>query len=179
MCADLNMPRPMSAHTFQEHLVHVKSAAEMAAQQSMAEAATELREARGVTSDKLVDCRTMFDGTWRKRGHSFLQGAVTCISADNEKRGHCEIFPLMGLKVGVHSHSYYENSDSRRICASAKKSTEKEKKKLDRPKGQRERSWKMPISRLRVLCTVLELDLRMTSSLIDCSVFFRFLRLPS
>ena len=47
---------------------------------------------------------------------------------NNGKRGHCEIFPLMGLKVGVHSHSYYENSDSRRICASAKKSTEKEKK---------------------------------------------------
>ena len=47
---------------------------------------------------------------------------------NNGKRGHCEIFPLMGLKVGVHSLSYYENSDSRRICASAKKSTEKEKK---------------------------------------------------
>ena len=45
---------------------------------------------------------------------------------NNGKKGHCEIFPLMGLKVGV--HSYYENSDSRRICASAKKSTEKEKK---------------------------------------------------
>ena len=27
----------------------------------------------------------MFDGTWRKRGHSSLQGAVSCISARTTK----------------------------------------------------------------------------------------------
>ena len=107
MCADLNMPRPMSAHTFQEHLVHVKSAAETAAQQSMAEAAPELREARGATSDELVDCRTMFDGTWRKRGHSSLQGAVTCISADTGK-----VLDYEGLNKVCHKCARFSDQES-------------------------------------------------------------------
>ena len=81
MSADLNMPNPMAQHTFQEHLASIKSAAVVAAKQSMDIAAIELRNAMDVHGDELADCRAMFDGTWRKRGHSSLQGAVTCVSA--------------------------------------------------------------------------------------------------
>ena len=87
--------------------LHVKSAAETAAQQSMAEAATELREARGATSDELVDCRTMFDGTWRKRGHSSLQGAVTCISADTGK-----VLDYEGLNKVCHKCARFSDQES-------------------------------------------------------------------
>ena len=75
------MPNPVAQHTFQEHLASIKSAAEVAAKHSMDTAAMELWNAMDVHVDEQSDCRAMFDGTWRKRGYSSLQRAVTCISA--------------------------------------------------------------------------------------------------
>ena len=51
MCADLNMPNPMAQHTFQEHLASIKSAAEVAAKQSM-DIGMEQRNAMDVHGDK-------------------------------------------------------------------------------------------------------------------------------
>ena len=107
MCADLNMPNPMAQHTFQEHLASIKSAAEVAAKQSMDTAAMELRNAMDVHGDELTDCRAMFDGTWRKRGHSSLQGAVTCISALTGK-----LLDYESLNKVCHKCARYANRDS-------------------------------------------------------------------
>ena len=30
----------------------------------------------------IIECKAMFDGTWHKRGHSSLQGAVTAIAVE-------------------------------------------------------------------------------------------------
>ena len=43
---------------------------------------------------------------------------------NDEERGHSYIFPLLGLKMGLHSKVYYEIRDSRRISASARKITQ-------------------------------------------------------
>ena len=67
-CADLNMPIPMSQHTFESHLSAVKLASEETAKQSFSQAAKELHEHQETPLNEVVDCRTMFDGSWRKRG---------------------------------------------------------------------------------------------------------------
>ena len=44
------------------------------------------------------------------------------------KGGHARIFSQIGLYVGIHSHIYYWANDTRRICASSKKNTGKQRK---------------------------------------------------
>ena len=44
------------------------------------------------------------------------------------KRRQADKFSQMGLDVGIHSHIYYWAYDTRKICASAKKNLEKQKK---------------------------------------------------
>ena len=56
--------------------------------------------------------------------------------------GQAGIFSRMRLDVGIPSHIYYWANDTRRICASAKKNTEKQKKRVDNLKGYKERSRK-------------------------------------
>ena len=59
------------------------------------------------------------------------------------KRGHAGKFSQMGLDVGIHSHIYYWANDTRKICANAKKNSEKQKKQkksLDDLKGYKERT---------------------------------------
>ncbi len=47
----------------------------------MKKAADEDHIAAGLQLEETVECNAMFDGTWRKRGFSSLQGGVTAISA--------------------------------------------------------------------------------------------------
>ena len=101
------MPNPMAQHTFQQHLASIKSAAEVAAKQSMDTAAMELRNAMDVHGDELTDCRAMFGGTWRNRGHSSLQGALTCISALTRK-----LLDYESLNKVCHKCARYSNRDS-------------------------------------------------------------------
>ena len=75
-CADLNMPTPMSQHTFEYHLSAVKLAADETAEQSLSQATKDLHEHLKAPLNEVVNCRTMFDGSWRKRGHASLQGQV-------------------------------------------------------------------------------------------------------
>ena len=48
--------------------------------------------------------------------------------------GQAGIFSRMRLDVGIPSHIYYWANDTRRICASAKKNTEKQKKEIRQSK---------------------------------------------
>ena len=88
-CGGLNMPPPMNASSFSEINKKLKNAAEAVATDSMNRAAAEVREDSGSTSSSsvpvAVNTTAMFDGTWQKRGHSSLTGAVTCISPKNSK----------------------------------------------------------------------------------------------
>ena len=106
-CADLNMPTPMSQHTFEYHLSAVKLAAEETAKQSLSRATKELHEHLKAPLNEVVNCRTMFDGSWRKRGHSSLQGTVACISTDTGK-----VLDYEALNKVCHKCSRFSNTDS-------------------------------------------------------------------
>ena len=68
--------------------------------------------------------------------------ADSVLHFNDGKRGHAGIFSQMGLDVGIHSHNYYWAYDTRKICGSAKKNSEKQKKSLDNLKGYKERTRK-------------------------------------
>ena len=62
-------------------------------------------------------------------GQDYLDFAIAdaVVHFNDGKRGHSYIFPLLELKMGLHSKVYYEIRDSRRISASIRKSYEKGK----------------------------------------------------
>ena len=74
------MPSAMTIEKYAENLC-LKGALEEEAERSMKKAADEEHIAAGVQLEETVECNAMFDGTWRKRGFSSLQGGVTVISA--------------------------------------------------------------------------------------------------
>ena len=80
-CALMNMPTPMSKSTYQRHQAALLNAANTVAKQShdnAAETVRKLGEEEGSTSPG--DIPVTFDGTWMRRGHTFVHGAVTVIS---------------------------------------------------------------------------------------------------
>ena len=85
LSSDLNVPNPMNAETFQDNFEVIRDATELEAKDSMYRAAVEEHTVCGADVNNVVNCRVMFDGTWRKRGRSSLQGGVTAISAATGK----------------------------------------------------------------------------------------------
>ena len=59
---------------------------------------------------------------------------------NNGKKEYVGIFSHVRFDVGIPSHIYHWANDTRRICPSAKKNTEKQKKRLDNLKGYKERT---------------------------------------
>ena len=68
--------------------------------------------------------KTVFSG----RDHLDRGLADAALHFNCGKSGHGELFLLLGLDTGLHSAKFYEISDTRRIVASPRKSSEKEKK---------------------------------------------------
>ena len=66
--------------------------------------------------------------------------ADSVLHLNDGKRGHAGIFSRMRLDVGIPSHIYYWANDTRRICASAEKNMEKQKKRLDNLKRYKGRT---------------------------------------
>lgn len=65
-----------------------KHALQEVAQDSMCNAAKEVKDMKSVANsvrDDPVDCGVSVDGTWQKRGHSSLNGAVAVLSIDTGK----------------------------------------------------------------------------------------------
>ena len=77
LCSILNMPEAMR---------RVKEALEKEASFSMEKAAHEEHGILGSPLNQIVECKAMFDGPWRERGHSSLHGVVTAMSAET---GRC------------------------------------------------------------------------------------------
>lgn len=73
------MPPPMTNRSFKSLNKKLKLAAKQVAQESMNQAAEEIRQSSSETEGP-VDTVAMFNGTWQKRGHSSRTGAVTCIT---------------------------------------------------------------------------------------------------
>ena len=91
----MNMANPIEQRPFTNLLGKISNAAVSVAEESMNNAAAEVRE-KAESSDDIVETTCLFDGTWQKRGFSSLIGVVACISAVNYKvleiedlRKHC------------------------------------------------------------------------------------------
>lgn len=85
LCTDLNMPPPMTADVYKSTLDKVTEAVVEESEASMQSAAALEHDLGGAAVDTIMNCKAMFDGTWRKRGHSSLQGGVTGISVESGK----------------------------------------------------------------------------------------------
>ena len=71
-------------------------------------------------------------------GQDYIDFALadSVLNFNDGERKYVGIFSQMGLYVGIHSHVYYWANDTRKICASAKK-TRKSKKNKQSKRAQR------------------------------------------
>jgi len=70
----------MAKRSYEKHSKHIKDAAISEAKESMSAAVKEIREINNCGEDDLADIAITIDGTWMKRGHSSLYGAVFALS---------------------------------------------------------------------------------------------------
>lgn len=87
-CATMNMPPPLSKDAYADHNRRLQHALQEVAQDSMCNAAKEVKDMKSVANsvrDDPVDCGVSVDGTWQKRGHSSLNGSVAVLSIDTGK----------------------------------------------------------------------------------------------
>jgi len=66
----------MAKRSYEKHSKHIKDAAILEAKERMTAAVKEIREINNCEEDDLADISITIDGTWMKRGHSSLYGAV-------------------------------------------------------------------------------------------------------
>ena len=88
LCAYLNIPSPMSHDTYSSTMKTIQGCLKNKVAENMRDAAKEEKD----QETNHTECDVMLDGTWRKRGFSSLQGAVTAISA---KTGKCLDFETL------------------------------------------------------------------------------------
>eukprot|EP00795_Rhopilema_esculentum_P006810 gene6810-12400_t len=88
LCAYLNIPSPMSHDTYSSTMKSIQGCLKNKVAENMRDAAKEEKD----QETNHTECNVMLDGTWRKRGFSSLQGAVTAISA---KTGKCLDFETL------------------------------------------------------------------------------------
>ena len=83
----MNSPAPMSRKNYRKNFQKVHVASKEVARQSMAKAASELRESQAFVSSVEINggCAVSLDGTWQKRGYASHHGIVTCISVQTGK----------------------------------------------------------------------------------------------
>ena len=84
-CALMNMPKPMTANNFDKITKTLKHATQKVAENTMKDAAKEIRSKDNVPEDGVVDAGVSCDGSWQRRGFSSLNGVVTAISIDTGK----------------------------------------------------------------------------------------------
>ena len=88
--ACMGMPQPMTPSVYSSINDTVGLAYEAVAQQSMKEAADELRTTEMTADEEILDTQVTIDGTWQKRGHSSLNGVVVACSK-NAKVIDCQV----------------------------------------------------------------------------------------
>ena len=70
----------MNQSAFKQTETRIKKAAELVAEKSMVQAATEAKKHYYENDDGMVDIAVSGDGTWRKRGYTSLYGVVAALS---------------------------------------------------------------------------------------------------
>ena len=81
----MNMPKPMTANNYDKMTNNIRNAAQLVAQETMQEAANEVRNKSEGSGQAVVNTGISCDGTWQKRGYSSLNGVTTVISMENGK----------------------------------------------------------------------------------------------
>ena len=81
----MNMPKPMNKNNYNKLAISIKEACKVVAEETMSDAASELRAKQTQLSNKVVNEKISCDGSWQRRGFSSLNGFVAAISMDNGK----------------------------------------------------------------------------------------------
>ena len=80
LCCYLNMPEPMLSNNYQNISCKLNESTTRVAEKSMSMAASKLRGA----ADS-ADVGVSVDGTWQRKGFTYLNGVITAISIDSGK----------------------------------------------------------------------------------------------
>ena len=75
----------MTANNFHKITKTLKNATQKVVENTMKDAAKEIRYKENVPEDGVVDAGVSCDGSWQRRGFSSLNGVVTAISIDTGK----------------------------------------------------------------------------------------------
>ena len=85
-CCLMNLPPPSSKSTFVEYHQLIGEKSQLHVEDSLKRAREEVRQFYGAVSEsEIVDCLVSIGGTWQKRGHQSLLGAVDVIEYLNGK----------------------------------------------------------------------------------------------
>ena len=85
-CCLMNLPPPSSRSTFVEYHQLIGEKSHLHVEDSLKRAREEVRHYYGAVSEsEIVDCLVSVDGTWQKRGHQSLIGAVYVIEYQTGK----------------------------------------------------------------------------------------------
>lgn len=81
----MNMPKPMTQNNYDKLVNKIAGVTKNVAEETMSDAANDIREQVGVADDSPADIGVSCDGTWQKRGFSSLNGVFAAISIDTGK----------------------------------------------------------------------------------------------
>jgi hypothetical protein len=81
----MNMPTPMTQKNYDRSVKFMTNIVQNVAEETMTEAAQELKESKGEQVDNIVNISVSCDGSWQRRGFSSLNGSFTAISVDSGK----------------------------------------------------------------------------------------------
>ena len=107
-CSTLDVPGPMAKRTYEKCSKEIKDAAVLEAKESMSAAAREVRELNNCEDGALADIAITIDGTWMKRGHSSLYGAVFALPWQTGK-----VLDYAVQSKFCYECNYWENQDER------------------------------------------------------------------
>ena len=89
----MNLPPPSSKSTFVEYHQLIGEKSQLHVEDSLKRSREEVRRFYGAVSEsEIVDCLVSVDGTWQKRGHQSLLGAVYVIEYQTGKVLDCNFF---------------------------------------------------------------------------------------
>ena len=86
LTALMNLPKPMITNNYDKIVNRLNIVAKEVANETMRDATEDLLfKSKDPNDDTVIDTAVSCDGSWEKRGYSWLNGFVTVISMDNSK----------------------------------------------------------------------------------------------
>ena len=112
-CTLMNMPPPPVKCAYRKASRSIAKKIKGIAKKSMAEAATEIRNAQGASGDEVVNCGVSCDGTWQRRGFSSLNGCIAVLSIESGKVLDAEALTKVCKQCQLHFHMDKESEEYR------------------------------------------------------------------